>query len=250
MDEQDMTWETPRTNPIYRHADGMVSANPSPGSVELSRFETPQEARTVVARWLDALDEISLFQRRLDRMDAGYAGTFDLFRADPPEWTLPAIRAQHRDATGVFSALLEAHPGARTEKFVAMGSPAVLAYWAGARATPLTDREQVMELYWERHPERRPEPRYDARVKDVREPATGKVWPSVVAMVAEVGGHADTAYSHLRGDPRYKTVKGRTFEYVEKDPDTPLPGSLAAMTEAEKEAARARARAAGMEPKF
>lgn len=187
--------------------------------------------------------DIARWQRWLTALDEALAGALDLFR-DPSEVDMA-------DAWAVFDGLVKAHPGSMSDKFRTMGSPPLLAHYCGMRATPLTPREVAMyaqqeQTGWLNDPARPA----DGRAKPVIEPATGATWPSATALADEMGANRATLYHHLRGDPRYKTVKGRTFEYVEKDPDTPLPGSLAAMTEAEKEKMRALARSHGFEPKF
>lgn len=187
--------------------------------------------------------DIARWQRWLTALDEALAGALDLFR-DPSEVDMA-------DAWAVFDGLVKAHPGSMSDKFRTMGSPPLLAHYCGMRATPLTPREVAMYAQQEQtgglNDPARPA---DGRVKGVREPETDRTWPSAKALADEMGVHPVTLYNHLSGHPKYPTVKGRRFEYAASDPGAPLPGSVDAMTPAEKEAARARARAAGMEPRF
>lgn len=49
----------------------------------------------------------------------------------------------------------------------------------------------------------------------VEDPQTGQTWPSVQVMADAMDLNPQTIYAHLRGDRRYKTVRGQTYRYVD-----------------------------------
>lgn len=253
MDEQELVRQTfrhmtPKSVVCHIYADpaGWVSTTTRLKVEPLNGFDSHQSAQHAAHLWNRAALEIELFQRRVVKLDPAYAGVFDAFRAPPIGLTAEIAARTHTDARALFGAIVDAHPGTRLEKFKAMGSPPALAHWCGATKKPLSNVMHIMELEWEFNG-RRPEPKLDARVRPVHEPETGWSWRSIGELADELGCATGTLYNHLRGNPVQPLVQGRKFEYGDAPP---MPGSIDAMTDEEREAERQRTRDAGFDPNF
>lgn len=252
MDEQSLARQVfknmtpPRpVSHVYPKSGGFVTVH-KPGDVEpLNGFDSHRTAQHVEHVWNRSAVEVALFQRRVVKLDPAYANVFGLFRMPPKGLTADIAKRAYGDAAAMFGVIFDGHPGTRLEKFAAVGSPPAMAHWCGAAKKPLTTAMHVMELEWE-YFGNRPTPRADGRVKPVGEPSTGLQWPSIQELAIELGCAEGTLYNHLRRNPAQPSIRGRVFAYV----DRPLPGSIDAMTEDEKDAERQFTRAMGFEPGF
>lgn len=229
--------------------NGNTAIENAPGGARVvNTFATLEAAIPVNSAWIRLSGDLRRLQKWIGYIDPSFPEILGLFQI-PPDGFVPTMGdAIYDGAWDVFDGLVKSAPGDMIDKFRAMGEPPLLAFYFGVTRKALTERERAMYIQREQtgwKPDGS-EPQ-DGRVKPVRELATGREWAAAADLATELGCHVATLYNHLRRDPRYAQVQGRVFEYA---PPRPVPGSIDAMTPDEKEAARARARAAGFEPRF
>lgn len=187
----------------------------------------------------------AMYQRWLFRLDPAYPQMLDF--VSYPDGGTDVLWS-------VFDGLVKSDPRSGTAKWEAMGKPKFLEYYFGFSDRRPTDRELAIYAHWDAVgyvPPEKEEPKGTAR--PVRDAGTGQTWESASAAARAIGCHIQTVYAHMSG--RLKTCKGRVLEYAEtdapkRDPGAAVPGSIDAMTETEREALRAKARASGFQPKF
>lgn len=202
--------------------------------------------RRLAHLWHGVLRNIRFMSRWIGRLDPSFVPIMDALKTPPTPVNAETIERAESDANAVFAGFLHSLPGTMSEKFVAMGSPPLLAHFCGVRSTPLPDSERAREITLELTGRQSTPMATNGRAKPVWEPDTGQQWPSGAALAKDLGCAAISAYMHLNGG--LATLRGRKFEYMAPPP--PDPNIPANWSEERKEAERARARALGFEPLF
>lgn len=197
--------------------------------------------------WDWAQKEAMLFDRWLVSLEPTMAGVVPSVLIKPVPADRDNTMAVRRELFRTFAAVLESLPGTRMDKYRKLKSPRMLRHYAGLATQRLDEREWCLELLGELSGR---ETHQDHRSRAVIEPETGSVWSSATELATDLGCAKISVYQHL-SKRLLPTLRGRVFEYVDAEaPRKAVPGSIAAMTEEEKEESRARTRAAGFEPRF
>lgn len=252
MEEKDLAravMEAPRAEPIYylvNDADGSLRIVDRPME-GLRASGTEGALMRLAARWGDVLRMVRFMVRWSGRLDASLPPIFEAMANPPDHVSVATIDAAAADLATVFDGVVRSMPGTMAEKFNAMGAPPLLAFMCGMRDRQLSNDEYAQAVTAELMG-RPVEQSTDGRVKTILEPATGRTWPSVSHLAAELGCAIGTLYNHMRGNPSQPTVYGRSFTYA--PPAAPDPRLPAFWSEEQKEAARQRARDAGFEATF
>lgn len=217
--------------------------------LETQKPEPPQPVRDYMAvgEWSRLSLEAALYDKWIGVFDPALSSAFDAYHVRQGSLEYLALLALRNEAQQVFSSLIQAMPGTGHEKFMALGRPKALVHILGLRSTRPSDRDWDASITAITNGVSEYAPERDGRIKPVLEPASGRSWPSATDLAYELGCAPGTLYNHLQRPGLYPSVAGRIFEYGEQ---APIPGSIAAMDETEREALRERMRANGFTPLF
>jgi len=203
-------------------------------------------AQQVETRWTQCHREVGVYEKWLP---LDLKGAVKAVLPDQMPDTIDAVTAVRTDTFAVIVAILRDIHGDLMTAFIRLGRPLPLSRVSGASGDKWEPYEWDSWFLREENGWAHPEPAEDRRSRTVVEPATGMVWASAAELARAIDKPLQSLYHHLQGRAGYSKVAGRVFEYV-TTPEKARPGSIDAMTEQEKEEARARSRAAGFEPRF
>lgn len=222
-----------------------------PNFIKLLAPQKPEPLRPTrdyraIDDWGKMCREAVLYAKWIGEFDPDLSATFDGYLTPPDPFEYRTVLDMRNGALQLFTDLIHAMPGEGRDKFIKLGRPKALVQILGIRPARPTDRDWDISILsitngYSEYSAR------DGRIKPVIEVATGLEWPSVADLAYELGCAAGTLYNHLQGNVKYAFVMGRKFQYGEIKP---VPGSIDAMTEEEREAARQHTIACGFTPNF
>lgn len=176
----------------------------------------PVPSMHIELAWLAASREAHLFEHWASWLDQSYAGIVSGLCVRPKPFTEAGVQKVRDVVCTTFEALLEALPQPPIQTFKALGSPPVLAFWAGLTEAPLSVDDRDLSIYRSSMgiPQKGAS---DTRHRAVIEPATGMVWPSATALARDLECARISAYKHLSKNGDIQTLKGRVFEYLDSN---------------------------------
>lgn len=141
------------------------------------------------------INELNLYMRCLDALGLLGRDLLGDYTQGPEPFEFKAIRRQYERATREFLGLLRLI-GVNNATYDAIGRPARLAPFFGARKTPADHKRYAQWIY---------------------EPKTGYCWPSAITLAFDLGVTYGSVYFHMkpRGPgKRINNLKGRHFRYL------------------------------------
>lgn len=191
------------------HLERLREMRPQPSGPPMSIAD-----RVLWTEWGFVEKDAHLFDYWASWLNPEFKGILTGLLDKPDPLELDAIRERRALVYDTFCGLLDVVGPSRFDVYRRLGSPSLLAFYAGVTDEQMSADDWNMAVYRTilGYPTSSAS---DGRSRLVYEPATGRSWPSVKALAAELGCAEISAYKHMGGS--LKTLKGRVFSYSNKE---------------------------------